>query len=101
MGDNRHFFVPLVAMAAFAMIATILFVAALVIWLSGVLGSMIYTCLITGVVLSLFAALIYAVWIREPLRRLHDRIGAIYEVALYAKLGCEWAVRRLRDLIAG
>lgn len=101
MEDNRPFFVPLVAMAATAMIAAILVVTASVVWLSGVLGSMIYTCLIVGVVLALLATLIYFVWIREPLRRFQDKIGAIYEVAQYAKLGYEWAVKWLCNLIKG
>lgn len=99
MDDNRPFFVPLVVMAATAIIATILVVTALVIWLSGILGSMICTCLIVGVVLALLAALIYFVWIREPLRHFQDKISAIYEMSQYAKLGYEWAVKWLCDLI--
>ena len=99
MDDNRPFFVPLVAMAATAMIATILIVTAFVVWLSGILGSMIYTCLIVGVVLALLSTLIYFVWIREPLRRFQDKISAIYEMSQYAKLGYEWAKRsRLKEL---
>lgn len=99
MDDNRPFFVPLVAMAATAMIATILIVTAFVVWLSGILGSMIYTCLIVGVVLALLSTLIYFVWIREPLRRFQDKISAIYEMSQYVKLGYEWAVKWLCDLI--
>lgn len=99
MDDNRPFFVPLVAMAATAMIATILIVTAFVVWLSGILGSMIYTCLIVGVVLALLSTLIYFVWIREPLRRFQDKISVIYEMSQYAKLGYEWAVKWLCDLI--
>ena len=81
------------------MIAAILIVTAFVVWLSGVIGSVIYTSLIVGVVLALLATVIYFVWIREPLRRFQDKIGAIYEVSQYAKLGYEWAVKWLCDLV--
>ncbi len=99
MDDNRPFFVPLVAMTATAMIAAILIVTAFVVWLSGIIGSVIYTSLIVGVVLALMAVVIYFVWIREPLRRFQDKVGAIYEVSQYAKLGYEWAVKWLCDFI--
>ena len=77
MDDNRPFFVPLVAMAATAMIATILIVTAFVVWLSGILGSMIYTCLIVGVVRARLSTFIYLVWIRGPQRGVKDKISAI------------------------
>lgn len=99
MDDNRPFFIPLVAMTATAMIAAILIVTAFVVWLSEVLGSVIYTCLIVGVVLALSAAMIYFVWISEPLRHFQEKIGAIYEVSQYARLGYEWAVKWLCDFI--
>ena len=92
MRENRSYFAALIIVALAAPAAAILFVVALVVWLSELMGSIIYPCLLVGLFLALLAVIIYKVSLREALREVDERLSVIYEVTKLLREGIAWGV---------
>ena len=95
MRENRSYFAALIIVALAAPAAAILFVVALVVWLSELFGSIIYPCLLVGLFLALLAVIIYKVSLREALREVDERLSVIYEVTKLLREGIAWGVNFL------
>ena len=95
MQENRSYFAALIIVALAAPAAAILFVVALVVWLSELMGSIIYPCLLVGLFLALLAAIIYKVSLREALREVDERLTVIYDVTKLLREGIAWGVNVL------
>lgn len=74
--------------------AALLFVVSLVVWLAGLMGTLLYPCLIVGLFMAVLAIAIYKISLRDYMREVHERVGLIYDVMKMMREGVEW-VRRL------
>lgn len=70
--------------------------AALVVWLSELVGSFIAAALILGGFFAVVAALIYLVSIREAVERIRARAETVYEVARIADPDTNGSPKRSR-----
>ena len=61
MRENRSCFATLIIVVLAALVAALLLVAAFVVWLAGLMGSLLYPCLIVGIALAIFALILYKV----------------------------------------
>ena len=92
MRENRSYFAALIIVALAAPVAALLFIVALVVWLSELTGSIIYPCLFVGLFLALLATIIYKVSLREAMREVDERLSVIYEVTKLLREGIAWGV---------
>ena len=81
MRENQSFFATLIIVALAASAAALLLVVALVVWLAELMGSIVYPCLILGVLLAALATIIYKVSLRQTMRQTEEHLGVIYDVA--------------------
>lgn len=100
MEKNRPFFVPMIVMVTTAMIALLLFVASLVLWLSEIMGSVIYPCLIVGAVFMVAALCIYFCSVRAVLKSISEQLGMVYAVSRAIHKVYAWILRRLDALLS-
>lgn len=75
--------------------AALLLVVALVVWLAELMGSIIYPCLILGLLLAAMATIIYSVSLRSIMRDMDERLRVIYDVMKLLREGVEWGMRVL------
>ena len=75
--------------------AALLLVVALVVWLAELMGSIIYPCLILGLLLAAMATIIYSVSLRNIMREMDERLRVIYDVMKLLREGVEWGMRVL------
>lgn len=101
MADGRNVTGPLVLASVTAFMAAAMFVAAIAVWLYGIIGSVILTCIITGFLLLTVSVTIYMIWVHEPVRRLRMQLEEIYGVVRAARAGFDWALKRLFDRSSG
>ena len=95
MRENRSCFATLIIVVLAALVAALLLVAAFVVWLAGLMGSLLYPCLIVGIALAIFALILDKVSLREAMRELHERIRVIYEVTRMLRECAEWVASLL------
>ena len=99
MRENHSFLAALIIVALAAPAAALLFVVALVVWLAEMMGSILYPCLIVGAFMALVALLLYKVTLRDALRDIDERFGAIYELTRIVREGVDWIVGLLFPII--
>ena len=93
---NKGFpFAALIIVALAAPAAALLLVVALVVWLAELMGSVIYPCLLLGLLLTLLTYIIYKVSLRDALREIDERWRVIYEATRLIREGIEWGLRLL------
>ena len=95
MRENRSYFASLIIVALAAPAAALLLIIALVVWLSELMGSIIFPCLILGLFFALLATIVYKVSLRDAMREIDERFVVIYEVTKLFREGIEWGVRLL------
>lgn len=95
MRENHSYFAALIIVLLAALVAALLFVVAFVVWLAGLMGTLLYPCLIVGLFLTVLAVTIYKMSIRDYMRELHERVGVIYDVTRMLREGVEWAKKLL------
>lgn len=95
MCENQSYFATLLIVALVASMAALLLVATFVLWLAELMGSLIYPCLILGLILSLLATIIYKVSLRHMVREMGERLRVIYEVTKILREGAEWLKKLL------
>ena len=95
MHENRSFLPALIIVALAAPAAALLVVVALVVWLAELMGSVIYPCLLLGVLFALLAYIIYKVSLREALREMEQRLQVISDAIALLRTGVEWCVQWL------
>ena len=95
MHENRSYFAALIIVALAAPAAALLIVVALVVWLAELMGSLIYPCLILGLLFMLMTYIIYKVSLRDAMREIDERWRVIYDVTKLLREGIEWGVRLL------
>lgn len=86
---------PLVFFALTAVIAAGMFLTAVVLWLSEILGSTVLACIIVGGVFAIVAIIIYFASVRATIERFRENLDTVYEVSHLAKSGYEWILRRI------
>ena len=94
MRENHSYFAALIIVLLAALMAALLFVVAFVVWLAGLMGTLLYPCLIVGLFMAVLAIAIYKISLRDYMREVHERIALIYDVMKMMREGVEW-VRRL------
>ena len=99
MRERRFSFAALIIVALAAPAAALLFVVALVVWLAEMMGSILYPCLIVGAFMALVALLLYKITLRDALREIDERFGAIYELTRIVREGVDWIVGLLFPII--
>jgi hypothetical protein len=72
---------------------------ALVVWLAEMMGSLLYPCLMVGVIMALVALILYKTTLRDAMREFDARFGAIYELTRIVREGVDWTVRLLFPII--
>ena len=95
MRENQSYFATLITVALAASMAALLLVVALVVWLAELMGSIIYPCLILGLLLAAMATIIYSVSLRNIMREMDERLRVIYDVMKLLREGVEWGMRVL------
>ena len=82
--------VPLILFVLTILPAMGLLLAAFTIWLSYMLDSAIWACVVVGAIFLLIAIILYLVSLRGAVRRMQDRLETIYETSRVVKLGFDW-----------
>ncbi len=77
------------------LLAALFGAAAMVVWLSDVVGSFIVAALIFGSAFALLSLIIYLASIRDAVARITQQIDTIYNVAALFKSGFEWVVEKV------
>ena len=95
MHENRSYITALMIVALSAPAAALLLVVALVVWLSEIMGSIIYPCLILGLFFALLATIIYKVSLRDAMREMNERLSVIYDVTKLLSEVVGWGMRTL------
>ena len=95
MHENRSPLAALIIVALAAPAAALLLVVAIVVWLSELMGSVIYPCLILGLFFALLATIVYKVSLRDAMREIDERWRVIYDVTKLLREGIDWGVRLL------
>lgn len=72
-----------------------MFLTAVVLWLSEILGSTVLACIIVGGVFAIVAIIIYFASVRTTIERFRENLDTVYEVSRLAKSGYEWILRRI------
>ena len=97
MDDNKPTPGPVLAPIIFfvltSVMAIILLVAALIMWLSELIGSATSSTLIVGGLFTFVAWLIYVLSIKRCIDYIRDRLDTIYDVALSIRNGYNVALR--------
>ncbi len=89
---------PLALFAITAAIAAAMFLTAVVLWLSEILGSTVLACIIVGGVFAIVAIIIYFASVRATIERFRESLDTVYEVSHLAKSGYEWIIARIHAL---
>jgi uncharacterized membrane protein len=93
---NKGFpFAALIIVALAAPAAALLLVVALTVWMAELMGSVIYPCLLLGLLFALLAYIIYKVSLREALREMEQRLQVISDAIALLRTGVEWCVQWL------
>lgn len=97
MDDNKPTPGPVLAPIIFfvltSVMAIMLLVAALIMWLSELLGSATYSTLIVGGLFTFVAWLIYVLSVKRCIDYIRDRLDTVYDVALSIRNGYNVALR--------
>ena len=81
MQEHRSGFAALSIVLLAALAAALLLIVTLVVWLSDLMGGILYPCIIVGGFMALIAIIVYNVSLRHALRAAHEEILAISEIA--------------------
>ena len=97
MDDNKltpgPVLTPLLCFVLTSIMAIILLVAALIMWLSELIGSATFSTLIVGGLFTFVAWLIYVLSIKRCIDYIRDRLDTIYDVAFAVRNGYSVALR--------
>jgi len=93
--SHGHLFVGLLSFCMSAANAIMLFITAIVIGLSELLGSFTWSALLVGGLFALIAAAIYFVSIKGPMEQIRARMETIYDVARLFKQAYDWVKDKL------
>ncbi len=97
MDDNKlppgPVLTPLLCFVLTSIMAIILLVAALIMWLSELIGSATFSTLIVGGLFTFVAWLIYVLSIKRCIDYIRDRLDTIYDVAFAVRNGYNVALR--------
>ncbi|MEE1099751.1 MAG: hypothetical protein UHY58_07500 [Alistipes sp.] len=98
---SGHFASALIIFALAAVISILLLFTALIVWLSGLIGSLELAILGIGVLLCVVAAVIYTFTLKDAFRQIGYRMETIYEVAETAQRGYLWLEGLLKGWLEG
>lgn len=101
MQTNRSLFVALVVVATAILASMLLFTMALVVWLAEWFGSIVWPCVIVGVLMLFVALVVYKVSLRDTLRDYRERLNIVYDATTTLSEIFSFgvaAIRFLRDL---
>ena len=97
MDDNRltpgPVLTPLLCFVLTSIMAIILLVAALIMWLSELIGSATFSTLIVGGLFTFVAWLIYVLSIKRCIEYVRNRLDTVYDVAYSIRNGYNVALR--------
>ena len=93
MQEHRSGFAALSIVLLAALAAALLLIVALVVWLSDLMGGILYPCIIVGGFMALIAIIVYNVSLRHALRAAHEEILAISEIAKIIRAALSWLGR--------
>ncbi|MDE7305586.1 MAG: hypothetical protein K2N04_06710 [Alistipes sp.] len=93
--SGGHFAIWLLLFCMAAVIAVVLLITALVVWLSEVLDSLIWSTLAVGGFFTAAAAGIYLLTLKGTIQQIRDRLDTVYDVARLLKQGYDWVVHKL------
>ena len=97
MDDNKltpgPVLTPLLCFVLTSIMAIILLVAALIMWLSELIGSATYSTLIIGGLFTVVAWLIYVLSIKRCIEYVRNRLDTVYDVAYSIRNGYNVALR--------
>lgn len=97
--SGGHFMLALLFFSVMAGTAILLLITALVVAISELLGSLIWSTLIVGALFALTATAIYYLSIRGPLEQLRTRLETVYDVARLVKQAYDWVARKFEFLV--
>lgn len=101
MQTNRSLFVALVVVATAILASMLLLTMALVVWLAEWFGSIVWPCVIVGVLMLFVALVVYKVSLRDTLRDYRERLNIVYDATTTLSEIFSFgvaAIRFLRDL---
>ncbi len=91
----------LVSLILFAMTmlpAIALLIVAFTIWLSRVMDSAIWACVIVGAMFLLIATIIYFVWLQRSVKRVQEQIETVYETSRVIQSVLDWVNAKIATL---
>ena len=101
MQTNRSLFVALVVVATAILASMLLLTMALVVWLAEWFGSIVWPCVIVGVLMLFVALVVYKVSLRDTLRDYRERLNIVYDATTTLSEIFSFgvaAIRFLRDM---
>lgn len=101
MQTNRSLFVALVVVATAILASMLLLTMALVVWLAEWFDSIVWPCVIVGVLMLFVALVVYKVSLRDTLRDYRERLNIVYDATTTLSEIFSFgvaAIRFLRDL---
>ena len=101
MQTNRSLFVALVVVATAILASMLLLTMALVVWLAEWFDSIVWPCVIVGVLMLCVALVVYRVSLRDTLRDYRERLNIVYDATTTLSEIFSFgvaAIRFLRDL---
>ena len=101
MQTNRSLFVALVVVATAILASMLLLTMALVVWLAEWFSSIVWPCVIVGVLMLFVALVVYKVSLRDTLRDYRERLNIVYDATTTLSEIFSFgvaAIRFLRDL---
>lgn len=96
---RRHVVAPIVLFAITATVAVVMLLAALVVWLAEVTGSMIWATLIVGGFFALVATILYFASVQGAIRHIRNQVDTIYEMAQIVHTGYKWATEKFNSIL--
>jgi uncharacterized protein (DUF983 family) len=88
--SSRAVVMPLIRFVLTILPAIGLFVAALTVWLSLLLDSVIWACVVIGASFLVVATILYLIWLRGAVKRIQEQMATIYETARLFRSGLDW-----------
>lgn len=91
----RTIAVPLVLFVLTMVPAIGLLIVAFTIWLSNLLGSAIWACVVVGALFLLTATILYLVALRGAVKRMQERLETVYQTSRAIQTGFDWIQEKI------
>ena len=89
---------PLILFVLTILPAIGLLIAAMTMWLSMLLDSAIWACVVVGASFLLIATVLYLISLRGAVKRMQERMETVYETSRIVQSGVDWINEKVAKL---